>query len=240
MELTAPVDVPVVDAANSPDAVGPKRISLPSSSRPTGRRSLLARPDSGEVRIAVESPTTWPAPDAEIHRRTWRRRSPTLLLVADQPAVGVRQREGDEQQREDLAASSVKPFGFSNGWAELALYGPPPLVPSSLIASWLAIGPAGDRLVAPSTVVAVGEAVEVLHDALARRTRRRTRSPAAAARGALRGSGRPRSCRCVPPRRRDQSADRATTTARPTAADTKFCTVSPAICVRWLIVDSPA
>jgi hypothetical protein len=28
-------------------------------------------------------------------------------------------------------------------------------------------------------------------------------------------------------------------TAIPTAADTKFCTASPAIWVRWLIVDSP-
>ena len=29
----------------------------------------------------------------------------------------------------------------------------------------------------------------------------------------------------------------ATTTAMPTAADTKFCTVRPSIWVRWLIVD---
>ena len=31
----------------------------------------------------------------------------------------------------------------------------------------------------------------------------------------------------------------ATTTAMPAAADTKFCTVSPSIWVRWLIVSSP-
>ncbi len=31
----------------------------------------------------------------------------------------------------------------------------------------------------------------------------------------------------------------ATATAMPTAAETKFCTARPAICVRWLIVDSP-
>ena len=30
VELTAPVDVPVVEAANSPEAAGPKRASLPS------------------------------------------------------------------------------------------------------------------------------------------------------------------------------------------------------------------
>ena len=34
----------------------------------------------------------------------------------------------------------VSAFGFSNGCAELALKMPPPLVPSSLIASWEAAG----------------------------------------------------------------------------------------------------
>ena len=43
----------------------------------------------------------------------------------------------------------------------------------------------------------------------------------------------------VSERRRVSPRTRATATAIPTAADTKFCTVSPAICVRWLIVDSP-
>ncbi len=35
----------------------------------------------------------------------------------------------------------VNPVGFSNGWAEFVLKKPPPLVPSSLIASWEATGP---------------------------------------------------------------------------------------------------
>ena len=34
-------------------------------------------------------------------------------------------------------------FGFSKGWAELALKKPPPFVPSCLIATWLAAGPPG-------------------------------------------------------------------------------------------------
>ena len=34
-------------------------------------------------------------------------------------------------------------LGFSNGWAELALSGPPPFVPSCLIASCEANGPPG-------------------------------------------------------------------------------------------------
>ena len=34
----------------------------------------------------------------------------------------------------------VQALGFSNGWEELALKMPPPLVPNCLIASWLATG----------------------------------------------------------------------------------------------------
>ena len=44
----------------------------------------------------------------------------------------------------------VQALGFSNGWAELALKKPPPLVPSSLMISWLAIGPIAMVCFAPS------------------------------------------------------------------------------------------
>ena len=37
----------------------------------------------------------------------------------------------------------VRPVGFSNGWAPLALKNPPPFVPSCLITSWDATGPRG-------------------------------------------------------------------------------------------------
>ena len=47
----------------------------------------------------------------------------------------------------------VQPVGFSNGCAELALKKPPPLVPSSLIASWEATGPPGIDWPAPVMVV---------------------------------------------------------------------------------------
>ena len=52
--------------------------------------------------------------------------------------------------------------GFSYGWAELALNGPPPLVPSSLIASWEAIGPPGRVWVAPGDGRHLAQLVEVL------------------------------------------------------------------------------
>ncbi len=45
------------------------------------------------------------------------------------------------------------PVGFSNGCAEFALKKPPPFVPISLIASWLANGPPGITWVLPSSVL---------------------------------------------------------------------------------------
>ena len=45
-------------------------------------------------------------------------------------------------------------LGFSNGCAELALKKPPPLVPSCLITSWLAIGPIEMTCLTPSKVFA--------------------------------------------------------------------------------------
>ena len=55
----------------------------------------------------------------------------------------------------------VQALGFSNGWAELAFMKPPPLVPSSLIASWLAIGPIEIVCLTPSSVVASTEPCSV-------------------------------------------------------------------------------
>ena len=54
-----------------------------------------------------------------------------------------------------ISKKFVKPFGFSNGCAELTLKKPPPLVPSSLIASCEATGPIAMRWVRPVTVCAV-------------------------------------------------------------------------------------
>ena len=61
----------------------------------------------------------------------------------------------------------MNPLGFSKGWAELAFSVPPPLVPSSLIASWLANGPPGIDCVACSSVVAVLGTAQGLQGALA-------------------------------------------------------------------------
>ena len=44
-------------------------------------------------------------------------------------------------------------MGFSNGWAEFAFMNPPPLLPSSLIHSWEAMGPIAMCWTVPSSVV---------------------------------------------------------------------------------------
>ena len=56
--------------------------------------------------------------------------------------------------------------GFSNGCAELTLKKPPPLVPSCLIAIWLATGPIARICFAPSSVVTLDVGLEVLDHAL--------------------------------------------------------------------------
>ena len=52
-ESTAPVDVPVVEAANSEEAASPKRVSLPSIDAPA-RRSAVP----GWAASSTEMPTT--------------------------------------------------------------------------------------------------------------------------------------------------------------------------------------
>ena len=121
--------------------------------------------------------------------------------------------------------------GFSNGNAELTLKKPPPLVPSCLIATCEATGPSA------SVWSSAGErrerlrAGERLHDALGDEDQRaddRERQQDVE-------SVRVRSCQKLPsslPLRRAKPRITAARTAMPTAAETKFCTASPAIWVK--------
>ena len=140
--------------------------------------------------------------------------------------------------RAKISSRLVRPVGFSKGWAEFALTMPPPLVPSSLMASWLAIGPPVDGLRRALHGGHVDRARGGLHDAQGDSTMART----SASGSRTRVTPRVRSTQklpMVPARSRVKPRTRATATAMPTAAETKFCTVSPAIWTRWLIVDSP-
>ena len=129
--------------------------------------------------------------------------------------------------------------GFESGCAEFALSVPPPFVPSSLIASWLANGPPGIDCVAPSSVRA-----SVKPSRLWIAPRATSTSASTIESGSrIRVTERVRSAQKLPIvslRRRVMPRTSAIATAMPTAAETKFWTASPLICVRWLIVDSPA
>ena len=63
-------------------------------------------------------------------------------------------------RRPQISSRFVNGVGFSYGCAELALNVPPPFVPSSLIASWLANGPRAIVCVAPLERLHVRGAVE--------------------------------------------------------------------------------
>ncbi len=133
----------------------------------------------------------------------------------------------------------MNPLGLPKGWPELALRKPPPLVPSSLMTSWLAAGPPGMSWVAPSSVVATVKPFRFWMTPWLTSTN----APTIEMGSRMRVTARVRSTQKLPivfDRCRTRPRTKATATAMPTAADTKFCTASAVICVRWLIVISPA
>ena len=133
--LTAPVEVPVVEAANSPPAAEPNRTSLPSmfpSSWLTPASASLGLPS---VSKCIASPAD-PIQSTNIAAKS---AHPCRWLPTSRPNAYVSAKGIESRAR--ISRMSVKAFGFSNGCAEFALTIPPPFVPSSLIASWLATGP---------------------------------------------------------------------------------------------------
>ncbi len=135
--LTAPHEAAVVMVANSAEATMPKRVSLPSM-LPTAwstprwasiglacSSAHISNTASTTKRIVIEASTAQP----------WRR-SPTIAPKVKHSAAGMR-------KIDSICTKLASGVGFSYGCAELALNGPPPLVPSILIASCEAIGPIG-------------------------------------------------------------------------------------------------
>ena len=217
-EFTAPVEVPVVDTAKSTDAGMPKRTSLPSSAAPA---ASAAGPFGWvSVTAATVRKAAQITPITATSTAPWRR-SRTIV-----PNVRVRH-TGITSSRK-ISNRFVSAFGFSNGCAELALKIPPPFVPSSLIASCDAAGASGIVYWVPSTLVTSKPDFNDITTPTATRTIAATNEIGSR----MRTAPRVRSTQKLP-RRSARSARMprisATATARPTAADTTFCTVNPAI-----------
>ncbi len=144
--------------------------------------------------------------------------------------------------KEKFSKMLVNGFGFSNGWAELALYGPPPFVPSSLIASCEANGPPGMCCSVTSFVESIVVAIRSPLRLWIAPWEMRTTVNTSASGSRMRTTVLVMSTQKLPivrDRVLVMPRMRPTTIAMPAAADTKFCTVKPIIWLRWLIATSP-
>ncbi len=144
MLFTAPLEVPVVAEAKRAEAAMPKRASLPSMLPPacSGARGLidaLKRRQGVAMLLADEKPESRAARAKSASQPG----CPTLAAVPDHDAERIGERRTGITKSPASPASSSTASGFSKGCAEFALKKPPPLVPSSLMASCDATGPMG-------------------------------------------------------------------------------------------------
>ena len=134
-QFTEPVEVTVVDAANSEQACGPNLVSTPSY---------------------VPCASCGPSP--AVPRWLWKKVSPptaaaqmiTITASSAKPCLlsrtilpNVRGRLNGMSRSRKISKMLVNGFGLSNGWDELALKKPPPLLPRSLMTSCEATAPPG-------------------------------------------------------------------------------------------------
>src|SRR5664279_1460209 len=110
-ESTAPVEVPVVEVANSADAGTPKRVSLPSMDAPASFSAVpgwAASNDQIPARIK-------PHREAIVARIAY----PCRLSLTISPKVRVS--ATGISSRKKISRKFVNGLGFSNGCAEFAL-----------------------------------------------------------------------------------------------------------------------
>src|SRR5580698_6903010 len=126
-QFTAPVEVTVVDDAKSEQPGGPNLVSTPSYAPCASCGAAPAVP-----RWASKSEIP-PTAAAQMMTMTATSAYPCLLSPTILPnARGVA--NGISSSRK-ISKMSVNPLGFSNGWAELTLNQPQPLLPRSLMTS---------------------------------------------------------------------------------------------------------
>lgn len=219
----------MVAAANTAEFATPKRCSTPSIDAPTAVGTVpWCCSWNSIVRLTLS---------VAMNAITATIASPCLRLSTIRP--NVRGSENAIIASRKSSTQLVHVVGFSKGWAELALKKPPPLVPSSLMASWLATGPPGIVCCAPASVPTTWSCSAKFWI-----TPPEIRMAAAMTDSGnrIRMTPRTRSTQKLPSSpvlRRDRPRTNAIATAMPTADETKFCTVNPAICTRWPWVDSP-
>ena len=112
----------------------PDLLALHVAERPGRRPSGTAGCRWYSRFIATTAPTSRTAG----HRREDR---PALALVCRRIARTCTSARTGMSRMANISSQLVSGVGFSNGWAELALKKPPPLLPSSLMNSCDAIGP---------------------------------------------------------------------------------------------------
>ena len=126
---------------------------------------------------------------------------------------------------------------FSNGVAEFVLKKPPPFDPSCLIATWLATGPPGIACLAPVTVCTSLKPCRFWTTPPMRKMTANTSASGMRMRRVVRTRSTQKFPMVLAPARARPRMS-ATITAMPAAAETKFWTVRPIACVRWLTVVS--
>src|ERR1022692_4446947 len=217
-QLTAPVEVTVVEAANSEQPAVPVLVSTPSiapcarcgaSPAPWASKKLMP-PTAASQMITMTASSAKPC-----------RLSLTILPNVRGVANGI-------SSSRKISNQLVNGFGFSNGCAELALQKPPPLLPMSLMTSCEATWPPTIVWCAPDSVVTVWKAEKFSIAPLAIRMM----APRIDRGSSSRMTARVRSTQKLPSLSvldRTKPRISAIATTRPTAADRKFCTARPDI-----------
>ncbi len=167
IELTDPVDVPVVDAANRPDAAGPKRVSLPSMFPPDWLAVTAASaPRAVSLGLPPVSNTMATSRRRQPQAEHGRQHHVALAPVLGQDPVHPGEGEGEGEEHPDLGHVGDR-VGVLERVRRVGVVGAAAVLADLLDRLLAGDGPAGDRLLAALDGGDRPGAVEVLDHALA-------------------------------------------------------------------------